>query len=241
MLILGIETSCDETAAAVVENGKRVLSNVVSSSLRFHRKYGGIIPEIASRKQLETIGQIVDCAIKESGVKLNRIDAIGVTQEPGLPGSLFVGISFAEAVALCVGKPLLRVNHLYGHLYAAVLNASKKVKLPAIGLVVSGGHTGLYLVRSFSDIELLGDTQDDACGEAFDKVAKILNLGYPGGPIIERLALSGNHIKIPLRCSNTKCAFDFSYSGIKTAILYYAKKINLASMPMAEKKLIRRL
>lgn len=229
MRILGIETSCDETAAAVVENGTRVLSSVVGSSLSFHRKYGGIIPEIAFRKQLETIGQIVDCAINESGVQLKKMDAIAVTQGPGLAGSLLVGISFAEALALVSTKPLIRVDHLYGHLYSAVLSGQRKIRMPVIGLVVSGGHTGLYVIRSFRDIELLGSTQDDACGEAFDKVAKILGLEYPGGPVIEKLASAGDRNAIRLRCSNTQEPFDFSYSGIKTAVLYYAQKNRLGT------------
>jgi len=236
MRILGIETSCDETAAAVVENGTKVLSSVVGSSLRFHQKYGGIIPEIAFRKQLETIGQIVDCAIRESGVQLHRVDAVGVTHEPGLAGSLLVGISFAEALAMCIGKPLIRVNHLHGHLYSPALNAKKPMPLPAIGLVVSGGHTGLYVIRSFKNIQLLGSTQDDACGEAFDKVAKILGLGYPGGPVIETLAAGGDPRALRLSCSNTKTPFDFSYSGIKTAVLYHAQKHRLGIFAKRNKK-----
>ncbi|MFA5099612.1 MAG: tRNA (adenosine(37)-N6)-threonylcarbamoyltransferase complex transferase subunit TsaD [Candidatus Omnitrophota bacterium] len=229
MHILGIETSCDETAAAVVKNGAQVLSSVVGSSLRFHQKYGGIIPEIAFRKQLETICQIVDCAINESGVQLKRIDGVSVTQEPGLMGSLLVGISFAQALALSLKKPLIRVNHLYSHIYSSILSAKGPAELPAIGLVVSGGHTSLYLVKSFVDIRLLGSTQDDACGEAFDKVAKILGLGYPGGPIIEKTAASGNPKAVQFKCSNTGAALDFSYSGIKTAVLYFAQKNHIGS------------
>jgi N6-L-threonylcarbamoyladenine synthase len=224
MNILGIETSCDETGAAVVRDGTRVLSSVISSSLRFHQKYGGIIPEIAFRKQLETICQIVDCAIAESGVQLKRIDAVSVTQEPGLTGSLLVGISFAQALALSLRKPLVRVNHLYGHIYSSLLTAKSPAQFPAIGLVVSGGHTSLYLVKSFCDISLLGSTQDDACGEAFDKVAKILGLGYPGGPVIEKTAAAGDPKAIPFKCSNTGDSLDFSYSGIKTAVLYFTQK-----------------
>jgi N6-L-threonylcarbamoyladenine synthase len=229
MHILGLETSCDETAAAVVKNGSIVLSNVVSSSLRFHQKYGGIIPEIAFRKQLETICQIADCAINESGVQLNKIDAVAVTNEPGLAGSLFVGLSFANALALCLKKPLVQINHLHGHIYAPFLNHGAGIKLPAIGLVVSGGHTSLYYVKSFRDIQALGSTQDDACGEAFDKVAKILGLGYPGGPIIEKKAQKGGPRAIKFACSNTRGTLDFSYSGIKTAVLYFAQKNKLGS------------
>jgi N6-L-threonylcarbamoyladenine synthase len=242
MNILGIETSCDETAAAVVKDGTRVLSSVISSSLRFHQKYGGIIPEIAFRKQLETICQIVDCAINESGVQLKQIDAVSVTQEPGLMGSLLVGISFAQALALALRKPLIRVNHLYGHIYSGMLTAKPPARLPAIGLIVSGGHTSLYLIKSFVDLSLLGSTQDDACGEAFDKVAKILGLGYPGGPIIEKVAKTGNPGAINFKCSNTKESLDFSYSGIKTAVLYFAQKNRIGAFSSrrsaSEKKLI---
>ncbi|MCU0650859.1 MAG: tRNA (adenosine(37)-N6)-threonylcarbamoyltransferase complex transferase subunit TsaD [Candidatus Omnitrophica bacterium] len=229
MRILGIETSCDETAASVVEDGRKVLSAVVSSSLRFHQKYGGIIPEIAFRKQLETICQIADCAIKESGVQLRNIDAVAVTREPGLKGSLLVGLSFAGALAECLKVPLININHLYGHLYSPFLNKDSAAKLPAIGLVVSGGHTSLYYVRSFADIELLGSTQDDACGEAFDKVAKILGLGYPGGPVIEKKAADGNPKAIRFTCSNTQKPLNFSYSGIKTAVLYFARQNKLGT------------
>jgi N6-L-threonylcarbamoyladenine synthase len=229
MHILGIETSCDETAAAVVKDGTRVLSSVISSSLRFHQKYGGIIPEIAFRKQLETICQIVDCAIDESGVQLKQIDGVSVTQEPGLMGSLLVGISFAEALAFSLKKPLIRINHLYGHIYSSMMAAKHGPELPAIGLVVSGGHTSLYLVKSFDTISLLGSTQDDACGEAFDKVAKILGLGYPGGPIIEKTASKGDPKAIRFTCSNTREPLDFSYSGIKTAVLYFAQKNHIGS------------
>jgi N6-L-threonylcarbamoyladenine synthase len=229
MHILGIETSCDETAAAVVKSGSIVLSNVVSSSLRFHQKYGGIIPEIAFRKQLETICQIADCAINESGVQLNKIDAVAVTNEPGLTGSLLVGLSFAQALALCLKKPLVPVNHLHGHIYAPFVNKGADIRLPAIGLVVSGGHTSLYYVKSFRDIRALGSTQDDACGEAFDKTAKILGLGYPGGPVIEKKAQKGNPGAIKFTCSNTREPLDFSYSGIKTAVLYFAQKNKLGS------------
>ncbi|MFA6384670.1 MAG: tRNA (adenosine(37)-N6)-threonylcarbamoyltransferase complex transferase subunit TsaD [Candidatus Omnitrophota bacterium] len=242
MHILGIETSCDETAAAVVKDGTAVLSNVISSSLRFHKKYGGIIPEIAFRKQLETICQIVDCAINESGVQLKRIDAVSVTEKPGLTGSLLVGISFAQALALSLGKPLIRVNHLYGHIYSSILTAKCPAKFPSIGLVVSGGHTSLYLLRSFIDIELIGSTQDDACGEAFDKVSKILGLGYPGGPVIEKTAVAGDPKKIVFKCSNTREPFDFSYSGVKTAVLYFAQKHRIGSFSLrrsvSEKKIV---
>ncbi|RKY32277.1 MAG: tRNA (adenosine(37)-N6)-threonylcarbamoyltransferase complex transferase subunit TsaD [Candidatus Omnitrophota bacterium] len=221
MIVLGIETSCDETASSVVKNGKDILSNEVSSSLNFHKKYGGIVPEIAFRKQLETIAAVTDCALKEAGLKIKDIDLISVTNAPGLLGSLLVGISFAKALSLNLGIPLVGVNHLHGHIYANFLE--KDLSLPAVSLIVSGGHTSLFYLKDFKNIQTLGTTFDDACGEAFDKVAKILNLGYPGGPIIERLAKRGSP-KIKFSCSNPKKPLDFSFSGIKTAVLYYARK-----------------
>jgi N6-L-threonylcarbamoyladenine synthase len=222
MIILGLETSCDETSAAIVKDGVKILSNTVASSLEFHKKYGGVIPEIASRAQLETITGITESALKKAGVRLKEVDLISVTNRPGLLGSLLVGISFAKALSLSLNKPLIGVDHVLSHFYANFLSG-KKIKLPFIGLVVSGGHTSLFYVRTFDKIELLGQTQDDACGEAFDKVAKILGLSYPGGPVIEKMAKSGNPKKIRFNCSGTKNELDFSFSGIKTAVLYYAK------------------
>jgi N6-L-threonylcarbamoyladenine synthase len=220
MYVLGIETSCDETSASIVRDGREVLSNVVASSLALHKKYGGVIPEIAFRKQLETITQVTHAAIREAGIKLEDIGLISVTSGPGLLGSLIVGISFAKAMSFSLGISLLGVNHLYGHIYAAFLRPQIKIKLPFVALVVSGGHTSLFYVQDFDKIKILGQTQDDACGEAFDKVAKILELGYPGGPIIERLAKKGNPKKIRFGCSGTKKPLNFSFSGIKTAVLY---------------------
>ncbi len=227
MYCLGIETSCDETSASIVENGRNVLSCEVSSSLLFHKKYGGVIPEIASRMQLETITSVSDSALKQARIGLKDLDLISVTSSPGLLGSLLVGISFAKAIGLSLNIPLVGVNHTYSHIYANFLNRAA-VKFPFVALVVSGGHTSLFYVRDFDKIKILGETLDDACGEAFDKVAKILGLGYPGGPLIEKLAKKGNSKKIKFNCSGTKGAFDFSFSGIKTAVLYYTKK-NLIS------------
>ena len=223
MYVLGIETSCDETSAAIVKDGRRVLSNVVSSSLKFHKIYGGIIPEIASRMQLETISQVTDSAIREAGIRLKDINLISVTTGPGLLGSLLVGISFAKAVSLSLGISLLGIQHLHGHIYANFLDR-KPIPLPFMALIISGGHTSLFYVEDFTQIKLIGATLDDACGEAFDKVAKILRLGYPGGPFIERAAKNGNPKKIKFSCSGTKKPLDFSFSGIKTAVLYYVKK-----------------
>lgn len=223
MNVLGIETSCDETSAAVVKDGRKILSNKVSSSIRFHKKYGGVVPEIASRKQLETITQAADLAVKEAGIKLRDIDLISVTNGPGLLGSLLVGISFAKAVCLSLNINLLGTNHIQSHIFANFLNG-RKIKFPFVALVVSGGHTSLFYIKDFDKIQVLGETLDDACGEAFDKVAKILGLGYPGGPAIEKLARYGNSQRIKFRCSGTKKPLDFSFSGIKTAVLYYVKK-----------------
>ncbi|MCX5695340.1 MAG: tRNA (adenosine(37)-N6)-threonylcarbamoyltransferase complex transferase subunit TsaD [Candidatus Omnitrophica bacterium] len=227
MIVLGLETSCDETSAAIVRNGCAILSNTVASSLEFHKKYGGVIPEIASRMQLETITGITESALEKAGKKLKEVDLISVTNRPGLIGSLLVGISFAKALSLSLNKPLIGVNHVYSHFYANFLNG-EKIRFPFIALVVSGGHTNLFFVRDFDKIDLLGQTQDDACGEAFDKVAKILGLGYPGGPVIERMAKLGDPKKIKFNCSGTKNELNFSFSGIKTAVLYYARDRRLS-------------
>lgn len=224
MRILGIETSCDETAAAIVENGTKVRSSVVSSSLLLHRTYGGIIPEIAFRKQLETITPVVEEALAEAATPTRSIDAIAVTTEPGLLGSLFVGISFARALSLSLGKPLIEINHLHSHIYAAFLDKKNPLRFPCVGLVVSGGHTSLYYLKDMRTISLLGSTLDDACGEAFDKVAKILGLGYPGGPLIEKAARQGNASLRRFTCSRTDKPLDFSFSGIKTAVLYEVRR-----------------
>ncbi|TAM34395.1 tRNA (adenosine(37)-N6)-threonylcarbamoyltransferase complex transferase subunit TsaD [bacterium] len=228
MIVLGIESSCDETGAAIVKNGREVLANVVASSLKFHSKYGGVVPEIASRMQLESVAGVYSEAIKTAGIKPEQIDLVSLTVKPGLPGSLLVGISFAKALALSLDKPLLGINHIYSHIYANFL-CHRNIKLPGIGLVVSGGHTSLFYIKDFSAIREIGSTRDDACGEAFDKVAKILGAGYPGGPLIERLAKRGNKEKIRLACCGTSDELDFSFSGIKTAVLYYLKgrKVNL--------------
>ena len=222
MIVLGIETSCDETSAAIVKDGRKVLSNEVASSLDFHKKYGGVIPEIASRMQLETIAEVVDSALGSAKIKLEDIDLVSVTNSPGLLGSLLVGISFAKSLSLSLNKPILGVNHLFSHFYANFL-AGENIKFPFIGMVISGGHTSLFYVRGFDKIELLGQTRDDACGEAFDKVAKILGLGYPGGPVIEKLAKAGDARKIKFNCSAANNGLDFSFSGIKTAVLYHVK------------------
>ena len=233
MNILGIETSCDETAASVVVDGRRILSNVVATSLKDHQKFGGIIPEIASRRQIELIYLVVGQALQESRLTFKNIDAIAVTKNPGLIGSLLVGISFARSLSYALNKPLIEVDHIQAHLYANFLNftapdkktvAAKFSQLPAIGLVASGGHTSLYEIKDFSQFKLLGQTRDDAAGEAFDKVARILDLGYPGGPVIDRLAQKGQNNSIRFRGADIKNSFDFSFSGVKTAVLYHVQK-----------------
>lgn len=222
MYILGIETSCDETCASVVKDADTVLSNVVASSLKFHAAYGGIIPEIASRQQLESICSVVDASLKKSKVRPQDLGLIAVTQGPGLIGSLLVGISFARSLALSWKLPILGINHVRAHLYAAFIQ--HKISFPFVGLVVSGGHTSLYKVHSLSHEEVLGSTRDDAAGEAFDKVAKILGLGYPGGPVIEMLARRGRKNAYAFSCA---CGLgsDFSFSGIKTAVLYKVRDL----------------
>lgn len=226
MNILGIETSCDETAASVVRDGQRILSSVVASSLKEHSKYGGIIPEIASRRQIELISIVVTEALEKAKLDLKSIDAIAVTKQPGLIGSLLVGISFARALSFAAKKPLIEVDHIKAHLYANFLTTGEdaigpKPKLPAIGLVVSGGHSSLFYIKDFLHYKLLGQTRDDAIGEAFDKIARILDLGYPGGPVIDRLARTGQNNDIHFNCADLPNSDDFSFSGIKTAVLYH--------------------
>ncbi len=238
MYILGIETSCDETAAAVVKDGRYILANVVASSLKEHEEYGGIIPEIASRRQIEFINLVIKKALTSAHLPLNKINAVAVTESPGLIGSLLVGVCFARALSFAIKKPLIGVDHIKAHLYANFLTIEKNPpasapRLPAIGLVVSGGHTSLFLVKNFKTFQLLGQTRDDAAGEAFDKVARILKLGYPGGPIIDQLARTGQDSRIKFRSASIPDSQDFSFSGIKTAVLYYARdQWNPATTPV---------
>ena len=232
--ILGIESSCDETAAAVVADGREILSSVVASQIDIHRKYGGVVPELASREHLRQIVPVVREALAQAGLKLPDVDAIGVTQGPGLVGALLVGITYGKTLACSLGKPLVPVNHLEGHVHAVFLEAHKAGRtphLPAVCLIVSGGHTVLYEVRSSGGDTLqyrkLGQTRDDAAGEAYDKVAKLLGLGYPGGPILDRLAAQSNGLPAPVKFGPTKTrgnALDFSFSGLKTAVLYHVRE-----------------
>ena len=221
--ILGIETSCDETAIGIVADGREVLSNAVASSLDLHAPYGGVIPEIAARMHVETMWAVLSTALSQARLSPEEIDAIAVTQGPGLPGALLIGLAFAKGLALCLDRPLVPVDHLAAHLYAGEMTDAQMAP-PYVGLVVSGGHTLLCVVHSDCRFELLGETKDDAVGEAFDKVAKILGLGYPGGPVIDRLSSEAANRAIPFPRGTTKQPFDFSFSGLKTAVFHYVEK-----------------
>jgi N6-L-threonylcarbamoyladenine synthase len=246
--ILGIESSCDETGAAVVRSGEQIVSNVVASQIATHQPYGGVVPELASREHLRAIVPVVRQALAEAGQTYESLDALAVTQGPGLAGALLVGISYAKALAYALDKPLIAVNHLEGHIHAVLLEERQKgnheVNFPVLSLVVSGGHTHLYLAEERGPgwvYENIGHTRDDAAGEAFDKVAKLLGLGYPGGPVIDRLAPHGDAaaVKFPLsqikhrdrrdrgKPGSDRPRFDFSYSGIKTAVLRYVELHNM--------------
>lgn len=219
-LILGMETSCDETSAAVVAGGRTVLSNIISSQIDLHQKYGGVVPEIASRKHVELVMPVVDQALKAAGVTLNEIDAIGVTYGPGLVGALLVGVAAAKALAFAAGKRLVGVNHLEGHVFANFL-VHDELEPPFTALVVSGGHTSLIRLDAYNDLKLLGQTRDDAAGEAFDKVARVMGLPYPGGPYIDRLAAEGNPAAIAFPRALSGDNYEFSFSGLKSAVLNY--------------------
>lgn len=221
MLILGIESSCDETAAAVVEDGRVILSSVVSSQVDVHHKYGGVVPELASRMHIESITPVVTDAIKSANITLDKISGVAATRGPGLIGALLVGFSFAKSFAWARGIPLTGVNHLEGHIYSVLLSDDPP-EFPFVILLASGGHTNLYYVTSYNQFALMGQTRDDAAGEAFDKVAKMLGLGYPGGAVIERLAEKGDPAAISFPKSYLeKDSFDFSFSGIKSAVARY--------------------
>ena len=217
MKVLGIETSCDETAAAVVEDGVKILSNLVSSQVEIHARYGGIVPEVASRQHILTIVPVIEQAMVEARTALSELDAIAVTSGPGLAGSLLVGVNMAKAMALARGLPLVGINHLEGHIYANWLT-EHSIEFPLVCLIVSGGHSDLVLMRGHGDYVILGRTRDDAAGEAFDKAARILKLGYPGGPAIEKAAKAGT-ASIQLPRAWLKGTNDFSFSGVKTALL----------------------
>ena len=226
-IILGIESSCDETAAAVVKNGRTVLSNIISSQIKIHERYGGVVPEIASRNHVYDISGVVDAALKEAGVELSDLDGIAVTYGPGLVGALLVGVSYGKALSFAAGKQLIGVNHIEGHIFANFIE-HKNLEPPLISLVVSGGHTHLVYMADYNSFKILGHTKDDAAGEAFDKVARALELGYPGGPKVEKLAKEGNPqaINFP-RAMAGEDNLDFSFSGLKSAVLNYLNKAQM--------------
>jgi len=232
MKVLAFETSCDETSVAVLDcntNSNKVLSNIISSQV-FHSEFGGVVPEIASREHLKNISFVTKQALEKANVQLKDIDIICATSEPGLIGALLIGLNYAKSLAAALQKPFIPVNHIISHLFSNMLSGQPE-KFPFIGLIVSGGHTLLVLVKSYTDIKIIGSTIDDAAGEAFDKVAKILGLGYPGGPLIDKLAKEGNekYHKFPLAIYKDS-EHDFSFSGIKTSVLYYLRKINFAEI-----------
>lgn len=221
ILILGIESSCDETAASVVKNGRTVLSNIISSQIELHKLYGGVVPEIASRKHIEKINQVITQSLEEANLTLKDIDAVAVTYGPGLVGALLVGVSHAKAISYAAHKPLVGIHHIEGHISANYIE-HPKLTPPFLCLVVSGGHTHLVMVKDYGSYEIIGKTRDDAAGEAFDKVARAIGLGYPGGPKIDKLAKEGNKeaIKFP-RAHVNGAEYDFSFSGVKSAVLNY--------------------
>jgi N6-L-threonylcarbamoyladenine synthase len=247
--ILGIESTCDETACAIVIDGTSVRSSVIASQVELHAKYRGVVPEIASRAHIENILPVIREAVAAGGISLDDVDAVAVAHRPGLIGSLLISVTAAKTLAWALGKPLIAVDHVQAHLYSVVLDAIKQapdvhpglrtasVDFPAVGLVCSGGHTALYQLNNWSDIKMIGSTIDDAVGEAYDKVAAILGLGYPGGPIIDRLAIDGDpaSIKFP-RTLLDRDSLDFSFSGLKTAVLYHVRGVPTKRDPQASPK-----
>ena len=233
-LILAIESSCDETAASVVKNGRCVLSNIISSQIAIHTLYGGVVPEIASRKHIEKINQVVEAALKEANVTLDDIDAIGVTYGPGLVGALLVGVAEAKAIAYAKKKPLVGVHHIEGHVSANYIE-HPDLEPPFLCEIISGGHTHLVIVKDYGSFEILGRTRDDAAGEAFDKVARAIGLGYPGGPKIDKLAKEGNPHAIDFpRAHMEDAPYDFSFSGVKSAVLNHLNKCRMTGEPIVE-------
>ena len=228
MNIIGIETSCDETSVAILKDNK-ILSNVISSQL-FHSEFGGVVPEIASREHLKNLPYILSSAIEKSGIKISEIDLISCTSEPGLVGALLIGLNFSKSLAISLNKPFIPVNHIQAHLYSSFLQ-KESPEFPFISLIVSGGHTILILVKNYFEHVILGTTQDDAAGEAFDKVAKMLGLGYPGGPLVDKLSEKGskNYHQFPISVLRSN-PYDFSFSGIKTSVLYYLREIDFNNL-----------
>ena len=228
--ILAIESSCDETSAAVVVNGREVLSNIIASQIDTHKKYGGVVPEVASRMHIEAINGVVEEALEDANITLDKIDAIGVTYGPGLVGALLVGLQFAKGLSFATKKPLIGVNHIEGHICANYIQ-HKDLKPPFVSLVVSGGHTFIVHVKDYGNYEVIGQTRDDAAGEAYDKVARALGLGYPGGPKIDKLAKEGNPKAIVFPKANFhEETLDFSFSGVKSAVLNYLNKCKMQNI-----------
>jgi N6-L-threonylcarbamoyladenine synthase len=242
--ILAIESSCDETAAAVMENETEILSSVVASQIDLHARYGGVVPELASREHLRAIVPVVSLAMQEAGADWPSLDAIAATVGPGLAGSLLVGLTYAKGIAFALGRPLIGVNHIEGHIHAVILESRREgrpVEFPALALIVSGGHTHLFAVEEEGGYRLLGKTRDDAAGEAFDKVAKRLGFGYPGGPVIDLLAPFGSDRAVPFTLARMKGdTLDFSFSGLKTAVLRWSEARDLSAELHARQDLLAR-
>ncbi len=237
IIILAIESSCDETSIAIVKNGREVLSNVISSQIDTHRVFGGVVPEIASRKHIEVIDLVIDEALEQANKKFSDIDAIAVTYGPGLVGALLVGVSYAKSLAYTLKKPLIPVHHIEGHIYANYIE-DKDLKPPFISLVISGGHTHIVYVEDYGKFKILGKTRDDACGEAFDKVARTIGLKYPGGPEIDKLAKTGDKYAIELpRVMIDTDDYDFSFSGLKSAVLNFVNKSKMTNLPFKNEDL----
>lgn len=227
MLVLGIETTCDETACAIVRDGKEILSNVISSQIDLHAEYGGVVPELSCRRHVDVLIPVLQQALSEAKISLDMIDVIAVAYGPGLIGALLIGITSAKTLALALNKPFVGVNHVEAHLYAAIMSQAQQVEFPCLGVVLSGGHTALVRMDDIGTYTLIGETVDDAIGEAFDKVAKLLGLPYPGGPQIEALALHGDRHRFSFKAGKVKeRPLDFSFSGLKTAVLYALKGQN---------------
>ncbi len=234
VLILAVESSCDETAASVVKNGREVLSNIISSQIALHTQYGGVVPEIASRKHIEKINQVIREALEEAGAALQDISAVAVTYGPGLVGALLVGVSAAKAISFASGIPLVGVHHIEGHICANYIE-NKELQPPFICLVVSGGHSHLVKVKDYGEYEILGRTRDDAAGEAFDKVARAIGLGYPGGPKIDKVSRQGNAQAISFpRAKVADAVYDFSFSGLKSAVLNYLNSCEMKGIPICQ-------
>ena len=224
MIILAIESSCDETAMAIVEDGRKILSNTVYTQIAIHTMYGGVVPEVASREHIKKVTYVLDDALKQANLTLDDIDAVAVTKEPGLIGSLMVGVNTAKTISLCFNKPLIYVNHIHGHIYANYLE--EDFTFPLLALVVSGGHTELVLMKDHMDFEILGETLDDAVGEAYDKVARVVGVGYPGGPIIDKMASQGEPVYPLPHIKLSKDSLDFSFSGLKSAVVNLCHNAN---------------